>query len=118
MVIVILGILAAMVLPRFIDLQSQAKVSAAKGALGAIRSAIAVSYAQGVALGSTEAEAIPDTITATMFQDNKIPVEPISGTNEVTLVASPEGISATGIGWAYDATNGRAWINDSDYTQY
>ena len=45
MVIVILGILAATALPRFIDLSNKAKESAAKGALGGIRAAIAITYA-------------------------------------------------------------------------
>src|SRR3989339_2193513 len=101
MVIVILGILAAMVLPRFVDLQGQAKVSASKGALGAIRSAIAVTYAASAASG--EANPIPSTIVATMFQDGKIPTEPLTNSSAITIVASAEDIGATGSGWAYDS---------------
>ncbi|MFH1347493.1 MAG: type II secretion system protein, partial [Candidatus Margulisiibacteriota bacterium] len=37
MVIVILGILAATALPRFVDLSAKAKENAAKGVLGSVR---------------------------------------------------------------------------------
>lgn len=45
MVIVILGILAAVAIPRYIDLQTQAAVSQAKGVYGAAQSAAAINYA-------------------------------------------------------------------------
>jgi len=44
-VIVILGILAAVALPKFIDLSSQAGASAAAGVAGALSSATSVNYA-------------------------------------------------------------------------
>jgi MSHA pilin protein MshA len=45
MVIVILGILAATALPKFVDLSGDAKLAALKGVAGAISSAGAVNYA-------------------------------------------------------------------------
>lgn len=44
-VIVILGILAATALPKFIDLQGDAKAAALQGVVGAINSASSVNYA-------------------------------------------------------------------------
>ena len=49
MVIVILGILAAVAIPTFFNLQDQAKASAAQGALGGLRSGIAIWYAKEAA---------------------------------------------------------------------
>ena len=46
MVIVIIGILAAMAVPRFVDLQGEALTAAQKGSEGAVRSAHAISIAQ------------------------------------------------------------------------
>lgn len=112
MVIIILGILAATALPRFIDLTAQAKVAAAKGALGGIRAAVAIRYASNAAYGSA---VLPSTITADMFQDNMIPTEPLSNTREVTVGLTPE---AAGTGWMYDSVNGRVWINNSSYSTY
>ena len=51
MVIVILGILAATALPRFVDLRSDANVSAAKGFSGALNSANAINYGSCAARG-------------------------------------------------------------------
>ena len=113
MVIVILGILAATALPRFIDLSSQAKLAASKGALGGIRAAVAISYASTAASGTAT---LPANITGAMFMDGQVPLEPISNTREVTLNTAPP--SAAGIGWRYDTANGRVWINDSNYSQY
>lgn len=48
-VIVILGILAAVAVPRFVDLQSEANTAAVQGVAGAISSASAINYAAAVA---------------------------------------------------------------------
>jgi MSHA pilin protein MshA len=48
-VIVILGILAATALPKFVDLSSDAGNAAAKGVAGAIASASAINYAKKLA---------------------------------------------------------------------
>jgi len=46
MVIVIIGILAAMAVPRFVNLQGSALTAAQEGTVGAVRSAFAISIAQ------------------------------------------------------------------------
>ncbi len=56
-VIVILGILAATALPKFIDLKSDASAAAVAGVAGAVSSAFAVNYA-GRAANSTKGFAI------------------------------------------------------------
>jgi MSHA pilin protein MshA len=50
-VIVILGILAAMALPKFASLQADARVSKMEGALGAVKSAAAQAHAMLIARG-------------------------------------------------------------------
>lgn len=52
-VIVILGILAATALPKFIDLKSDAELAAVKGVAGAVSSAFAVNFAAN-AVNSTK----------------------------------------------------------------
>ena len=52
-VIVILGILAATALPKFVDLTSDARVSKMSGALGAIKSASALAHAAFLVAGSS-----------------------------------------------------------------
>jgi MSHA pilin protein MshA len=52
-VITILGILAAVALPKFFDIQNDAKKAASQGIAGAITSGAALNYAQYLAKGST-----------------------------------------------------------------
>jgi len=52
-VITILGILAAVALPKFIDIQNDARIAAAQGLAGGIASASAVNYAGYLAKGSS-----------------------------------------------------------------
>jgi MSHA pilin protein MshA len=52
MVIVILGILAAVAIPRFIDLKSDARLSTAKGIAGALSGAMNVLHAQYILKGT------------------------------------------------------------------
>lgn len=59
MVIVILGILAATALPKFVDLSSDAKVAARAGVVGALNSANQVNYAARSA-NATKGSAVAD----------------------------------------------------------
>lgn len=114
MVIVILGILAATALPRFIDLSTQATESAARGTLGAMRAAVAIQYAENAVEKVTPV--MPVTIVAAMFHDSQIPEEPFSNSSVVTYEANAP--TASGDGWRYDSGSGRIWINDSTYSDY
>jgi len=57
-VIVILGILAATALPRFINVATDARIAALNGVAGAIRSAVALAQSRYIATGSTTATTI------------------------------------------------------------
>jgi MSHA pilin protein MshA len=98
-VIVILGILAAAALPRFINITTEARGAAVDGMAGAITSAVGVVQAKYFATGT-----------------NSSPVTMADGT---TVVVGTSGASsgvptgaATGIGAALSSTNGFA----IDYT--
>ena len=114
MVIVILGILAATALPRFIDLSTVARESASKGSLGSIRAAVAIAYASTAAYGGT---GFPATLTAGMFADNQIPEEPLTASTQVTVVASG-GPTGADSGWRYASDTGQVWINNTDYSDF
>jgi MSHA pilin protein MshA len=62
-VMVILGILAAVALPKFVDMSSQARQAKMNGALGSVKSATALIHAQWLAAGSPTATAAGTTIT-------------------------------------------------------
>jgi MSHA pilin protein MshA len=57
-VIVILGILAATALPKFADLQKDARLATLKGALGSIQSASALAHAAQLVIGAQSDAAV------------------------------------------------------------
>ncbi len=57
-VIVILGILAATALPKFLDVQSQAKIAAITGAAGAMNSAANLAHAAQLVAGSAPGDSV------------------------------------------------------------
>jgi len=110
MVIVILGILAAVALPTFFDLSNQAKVSSCKGALGGIRSAVAIWYAnQAASLGVASYPTLGELSTSAM--QGTFPSNPY--TNNATVVAGTAEEADSTVGWIYSAATGRVWSSAS-----
>jgi MSHA pilin protein MshA len=118
-VIVILGILASVAIPKFFDMSADAKKAATKSALASVRSAIGAFYAykasptgggsaawptlvelqtQGTVLSSP----MPDNPYSTSATKNTV----IAGTTMGTPVTS----GATG-GWCYKASTGDFWAD-------
>ncbi|HEU4765089.1 MAG TPA: prepilin-type N-terminal cleavage/methylation domain-containing protein, partial [Candidatus Eisenbacteria bacterium] len=109
-VIVILGILAAVAIPKYEDMREQARVATIKGQLGSIRSAIAIQYARNALNGS----AVFPVLDGTIFADGRVPKEPV---NNVNTVKTTPGVDDTG-GWQYTAATGIVKINVSTYSSY
>lgn len=61
MVIVILGVLAAVAIPKFVDLKSDAQAAALQGVVGAINSASSINYAARSATTSKGVQTIGST---------------------------------------------------------
>ena len=100
-VMVILGILAVVAIPKFVDLTTQAKIAATQSALGALRSTLSIKYAENAASGSAT---YPASIAATDFANSKLPINKLNGQNGVGTVAAAPGGTAT------SATNGFWYI--------
>jgi MSHA pilin protein MshA len=109
-VIVILGILAAVAIPKYEDMREQARVATLKGQLGAIRSAIAIQYARNALNGS----ATFPTLDGTIFADGRVPKEPVNNSDAVKTSA---GIDNAG-GWQYNSTTGMVKANLNAYSSY
>ncbi len=67
MVIVIIAILAAIAIPKFIDLRNQAKQAACNGNVATIRSAVAAYYAKTATEGTAD---FPSHLTLNTFEHN------------------------------------------------
>ncbi|MBW6475918.1 MAG: prepilin-type N-terminal cleavage/methylation domain-containing protein [Chromatiales bacterium] len=65
MVIVILGILAATALPRFVDLSGDARAAATDGVAGALGSSSSINYAAALAKGQVHGATLSATTTTT-----------------------------------------------------
>lgn len=73
-VIVILGILAAVAVPKFVDLSGEAEAAALKGVQGAMGSAMAINYAAVVASNGVKGDAtINNCNQVNLIMDGGIP---------------------------------------------
>ncbi len=93
MVIAIVAILSAIAIPRFFDLSTEARRSATKGSLAAVRSVLAIRYAQS-GTGGVSAS-FPTSLTGTDFADGQGPRNAINNQTGVTALATTTGGLAT-----------------------
>lgn len=106
-VIVIIGILAAVAMPRFFDLTGQANQAATQAGLGAVRSAIALKYSSNLVGGTTT---YPSTIEGSDFFDGRSPLNRINTQSAVSIVAATQAGTAqnAAAGWWYVSTGSDA----------
>jgi len=83
MVIVILGILAAVALPRFYDLQTDARIAKMQAAAGAIKSASAIAHSGYLVKGNNPASITMEGVT----------IDLVNGYPDVDATAADSGIS-------------------------
>ena len=119
-VIVILGILSAVALPVYLDYRTDAKKAACKGALGALRAAIANYYAHSATDsggGTASYPTLAVLTTANAVMNSAIPPNPYDtdGTpNNVEVGVTKGTVVAGGAGgWAYKAATGEIWPNSN-----
>jgi MSHA pilin protein MshA len=101
-VIVILGILAATALPRFIDLTGDARNAAVNGIAGGLRSAVAVVQAKWQANGQSSPVAMVGSTGGVTVNGSGFPTNDAGGIIEAMgCTGSPcQGITVTGLGGA------------------
>lgn len=117
-IIVILGILAAVAIPKYQDMSIEAREAQGRAMLGSLRSGITIFYAnQAVTTGIATWPAQVDLETVGTVMAQTIPPNPYQ-----TAANAPDSI-VTGVtkgvivgtrgGWAYNATTGEIWPNTS-----
>ena len=102
MVIVILGILAATALPRFANLQVEARQATRGGVLGAVRSGAAIAHAQALIAGQTGATGTVTIEGQAIALDHGYPDE----TGILAMVTTDgvtTGTSGTTVTWTIDS---------------
>ena len=78
MVIVILGILAAIAVPQFVDLSDSAQAAQCKANQAASESAASIAYADSAIAGNPT---FPTVLAGGMFKDGNIPQCPVDSDN-------------------------------------
>ncbi len=108
-VIAIMGILAALAIPAYVNISSTARDNAARSQLGTIRSALSISYANSAAGGSTPT--FP-TLNGTLFTNGVVPPEAYNNSSAVATSAdNPLATFTDAGGYVYNSTTGEVRIN-------
>lgn len=81
-VLVILGILAAVAVPKFMDLQNQARIKAAEGAVAEAKSRLSMGYGQYLLENNGDQ---PPTVVAICAVVGDDAILPISGTGSIPM---------------------------------
>jgi general secretion pathway protein G len=113
-VVLILGILAAVAAPKLFDTANDARENGTKHSLAVVRDAIELYKSQN---GSYPAAA---TIAADLkpFLKGSFPAVQVGANKNSTVVTASSPITtpvAGGAGWAYSATTGEFVVNDASY---
>jgi MSHA pilin protein MshA len=96
-VIVIIGILAAIAIPKYVDMSSAARKAAADGVTGALKAAAAIAYADRVVNSSATNVMDATTIVSTTYMSD---TGGAVATATNVLTATISGVSYT---WSYTA---------------
>jgi len=107
-VIVILGILAAVALPRFVDLQIQARQAKLQGAVGSVRAGSALFHAQCLA-GAAATPPVACPVTGAAFNITMEGTN-VAGINQYPAASALGIISASGLNAAAAAAAGVDYI--------
>ena len=115
-IIVILGILAAVAIPKYQDMTAQAKDAACRGALGGLRSGVTIYYAnQAVTTGTAAWPTVVQLRTVNTVMATSIPKNPYQAAanapDSIVTGVTKGTIVGTRGGWAYNAATGEVWPN-------
>lgn len=109
-VIAIIGILASLAIPKFIDLSGAAKESATKAGLGSLRSLLAIRYASSATGGATAS--FPTSLSASDFAGVASPKNALNTQTAITA------LSVTTSGTSTHATMGYWYVSLSSSADY
>jgi prepilin-type N-terminal cleavage/methylation domain-containing protein len=118
-VIIVLGILAAVAIPKFTDFSTDAEAAACKGSLGGVRTGIATFYAYSATPaggGSVSFPTLSELNTSGTVLEQQLPDNPYStgGVKNAVVAGTIKGTpatSGTGGAWCYKVSTGEFWAD-------
>ena len=115
-VIVILGILAATALPKFVDMSSAAEQAAVDGVAGNIGSAMALNYAAAVAYASGISGTVAATAVVNCTDGESLLVGGLPNKYEITAAAIAAPLGTTGSCTVYFDKDGDTTLDAGEKT--
>ncbi len=109
-VIAIIGILAALAVPKFIDMSGASKVAATKAGLGTLRSLLATRYAASATAGASSS--YPSSLVASDFAGSELPKNALNGFSVITA------LTTTTTGTATHASAGFWYVTNTTAPDY
>jgi general secretion pathway protein G len=113
-VMALLGVLVAVLLPKYQDLTPEAKIAATQQHLESLRSAVLLYTSKNYT--TVYPPAIDSLVTKGFIR--KIPEVKISGSTAVTVVTTTPGSSSDTGGWVYNKANGDVRVDISDISSF
>ncbi len=113
-IIVVLGILASVAVPKYKSIVAESKEAACKGALGGLRSGVSIYYANtAVTTGIATWPPIDSLRTVGAVMEHAIPPNPYqtNAPDSIVTGVTKGTIVGTRGGWAYLASTGEVWPN-------
>jgi len=113
-IIVALGILASVAIPKYRSIVSEAREASCMGALGGIRSGISIYYANAAVTTGTATWPATDSLrTIGVVMEQALPKNPYqtNAPDSIVTGVTKGTIVGTRGGWAYLASTGEIWPN-------
>ena len=115
-IIVVLGILAAVAIPKYQDIADEARESSCKASLGGLRSGVAIWYAKEAVKSSTAQWPPYDSLVASgVVFEHSLPANPFQPNAGDSIVSGYNQAKGTVIGtrggWVYNDSTGQVWAN-------
>lgn len=109
-VVVIMGIIAAVVVPRFAGAAQEARASAAESSLAGVRSSIASFRSRQIISGGDPYPTLAELTTASVIASGDMPANPFNGLTSVQSVTQSQAssrsvINQNSFGWNYFVDN-------------
>jgi len=113
-IIVVLGILASVAIPKYKSIVAESREASCRGALGGLRSGISIFYANtAVTTGTATWPALDSLRTAGVVMEQSLPTNPyqINAPDSIVTGVTKGTIVGTRGGWAYMPSTGEIWAN-------
>jgi len=116
-IVVILGIVAAIAIPNYISIAEEAREAACRDGLGSMRTAIALWYADRTARGELPGYPPLDSLSEIgVILKDPVPVNPykLEGTGMIVAGDVKGGLMPGDGDWVYNESTGQIWPNSDE----